>query len=973
MRTAGHAHSALAYLGWRRFPSSLGEFEVRQFFSFTRRDREALRKRFRTRARLGAAIQLGFVRMTGTTLDAFDNVPRGVFSFTAQQLQVPAPELGTLRAMYRRRSTLYEHQSWACAYAGLRRPDASDLNAVVEGLIATCAATLDRGRLARAARETLIARGCLIASERDIRDWVRRAIALVEISDRRALDAVVNQRVRDGWLPGLLREVNPSPTTMLEWLRRPPRRRSTKTLNEELAKLHALSSLLLPPEYIAIPQERLRAYARRMRRRRPAKVQGISEPRRTLEIAALLAVLSHRQSDTVLRLIEMRISEIWTWAYAIERSEPCSVLPEQLARVLASSVNDSGISDEEFRAQARALLSPWPRAADVHRTTRAAQVRERLAKDRRRIRPLLKNVIALHLQTDPGHPVAAALRELECCYRESCLHLLDSATAPMGHAWNPLLQDADRQKAFRAYEAATLWALRCGLRNGSIWAEHAHHYGGKHRMLLPERRWNESRDSFLERRELPRTADEFIARTLDQVQSGLLAVKEAAAAGELEIHSSGRLVLRDDPRITVEPGDADQVRSRLYDRLSRVQLPALLLEVDSQTHFSWELLGRAPSAPEELVPLYAAILVSAMALESTDVAMTILGVRLSAIRRASVLLEKDHALRRANDVVVTYLLAQPLAKQWGDGYEASSDMMSLDVSRHVWMARVDPKRRRHAVGTYTHVLNQWGIVYDQPLLLSTRQAGAAIEGAVRQSMTRLERIAVDTHGYTDLGMAVAKLLGFDLCPRLYSMRDRHLHVPRRFDIPASIAGIVEQDVSLEPIREHWEDLLRLVATIDEGWRSATDVLERFGSDARGHKIYRAGHALGQLLRTIYLCDYFTLPEFRRSVYQILDRGESVHALQRQICSQALPTRRGRTNEDLIATSGSLSLITNCVMAWNTERLQRAVDREVERTPSAHSIKALRGIGPVGHRHINFRGTYRFPIERYAERLCASAA
>lgn len=76
------------------------------------------------------------------------------------------------------------------------------------------------------------------------------------------------------------------------------------------------------------------------------------------------------------------------------------------------------------------------------------------------------------------------------------------------------------------------------------------------------------------------------------------------------------------------------------------------------------------------------------------------------------------------------------------------------------------QRRRHAVGTYTHVLDQWGIVYDQPLLLSTRQAGAAIEGAVRQSLTRLERLAVDTHGYIDFGMAIAKLLGFDLCPRL---------------------------------------------------------------------------------------------------------------------------------------------------------------------------------------------------------------
>jgi hypothetical protein len=48
--------------------------------------------------------------------------------------------------------------------------------------------------------------------------------------------------------------------------------------------------------------ERLRSYARRMRRRRPIKVREIAEPRRTLELAALLSVIAARQSDAVLRL-----------------------------------------------------------------------------------------------------------------------------------------------------------------------------------------------------------------------------------------------------------------------------------------------------------------------------------------------------------------------------------------------------------------------------------------------------------------------------------------------------------------------------------------------------------------------------------------------------------------------------------------------------------------------------------------------
>ncbi|SAL38385.1 transposase Tn3 family protein [Caballeronia udeis] len=33
-------------------------------------------------------------------------------------------------------------------------------------------------------------------------------------------------------------------------------------------------------------------------------------------------------------------------------------------------------------------------------------------------------------------------------------------------------------------------------------------------------------------------------------------------------------------------------------------------------------------------------------------------------------------------------------------------------------------------------MDRWGIFYDQPIILNERQAGAAIEGVVRQSGTR---------------------------------------------------------------------------------------------------------------------------------------------------------------------------------------------------------------------------------------------
>lgn len=478
-----------SYLGWHRFPRELSSFEVRRFFSFSLADRHVLRRRFRSRARLGAAIQLGFVRMTGATLETFDHIPREVLAHTGRQLALSAPELATLRALYRRRPTLFEHQSWACAYAGLRWPEVADVTAVIATLVSDSAGTLDRHRLARAAREALFTRGCLIPRGRDIDDWVRRAIQRVELADRQRLDAAVPGAVRETWLPRLMREMTPGPMTVLEWLRRPPRKRSTKTLQEELTKLQALIALSPPTEQVGIPPERLRAYARRMRRRRPIKVQAIAEPRRTLEIAALLSVLAARQSDTVLRLIEMRIAKIWRWAHALAHPEPQPVVADDVVRVLAQAMDDPAVSDADFRANAQALLAPWARRARRPRNTRAAQVRERLARDRRRIRVLLKSLIPLRLQGGPGDSVIGALRELDASYREDWFWLYDSATAPVGHAWNELIRGSDRQAAFRAFEAATLWGVRLGLRNGSLWLPHAEQYGGQHRMLLPELRF----------------------------------------------------------------------------------------------------------------------------------------------------------------------------------------------------------------------------------------------------------------------------------------------------------------------------------------------------------------------------------------------------------------------------------------------------------------------------------------------------
>ena len=68
-----------------------------------------------------------------------------------------------------------------------------------------------------------------------------------------------------------------------------------------------------------------------------------------------------------------------------------------------------------------------------------------------------------------------------------------------------------------------------------------------------------------------------------------------------------------------------------------------------------------------------------------------------------------------------------------------------------------------------------------------------------------------------------------------------------------------------------------------------------------------------------------------------------------------------------AISGSHALLTNIVIAWNTACIEEAVARLRARGIVIED-DWLRRIGPAHWAHINFGGTMRFGVEKYAEAL-----
>jgi hypothetical protein len=137
--------------------------------------------------RIGAALQLGFLRLTGTTLSSIEYVPAAVLRHLGSQFAVPTPDLATLRALYKRKMTRVAHQSWAIEYGGFRVLDTRGEELLIAFVRERTHGSIARPRVEQYARAWLHRNSYLMPPDRWLSDHVRSVIRAVTTEDHAAL------------------------------------------------------------------------------------------------------------------------------------------------------------------------------------------------------------------------------------------------------------------------------------------------------------------------------------------------------------------------------------------------------------------------------------------------------------------------------------------------------------------------------------------------------------------------------------------------------------------------------------------------------------------------------------------------------------------------------------------------------------------------------------------------------------------
>jgi hypothetical protein len=435
---------------------------------FWNQNLSAVLTRYRDSSRLGAALQIGFLKMCGRPVDVIQRVPADLLKHLGEQLEIPSPTIATLRALYlKRRRTLYEHQRWAMEFLGMIRFEPTDT--LLPSLCDVVRTGVSGDHLGTATRKLLYENRFVIPGTRRLSNLVQAAVSSVELDTLSKIERSIPVLIRNQWLDALSGFADlERKMTLLEYLQKPPAKFSPSTIERQSGKVRELLNLGIDTYKVDMTPVLLQSYAQGMRKRRPSRFHQLQEPRRTLELVAFMRYALLEYTDTLIRLLDRRVARLWGRASeeARQTREEGSATNQFVDGVRAALATASASSDERI-ATIASLLADLD-AGRLKPKSIAARQREILAGQIAQIRPLLKTYLALDLRSREADRWPVLIQAWRLTFRLELSGMSEEMCPPKSRAWAILSVDRNSIGARQAAEAQLLWEIRQALRRGSL-------------------------------------------------------------------------------------------------------------------------------------------------------------------------------------------------------------------------------------------------------------------------------------------------------------------------------------------------------------------------------------------------------------------------------------------------------------------------------------------------------------------------
>jgi TnpA family transposase len=167
--------------------------------------------------------------------------------------------------------------------------------------------------------------------------------------------------------------------------------------------------------------------------------------------------------------------------------------------------------------------------------------------------------------------------------------------------------------------------------------------------------------------------------------------------------------------------------------------------------------------------------------------------------------------------------------------------------------------------------------------------------------------------------------------------------------------LLGQRIKTDVIREHWGEIIRLVASLKAGIVAPSSMLRKLAAYRRQNQLDLALQELGRIERTLFMLDWLESPELRWRCHAGLNKSEQRHSLAQVICTfkQGRIVDRGAEAQQFRASG--LNLVIAAIVFWNSTYIAEAVahlrgNRTGSRCIACHT-------SPLSWEHISLSGDF----------------
>ena len=454
--------------------------------------------------------------------------------------------------------------------------------------------------------------------------------------------------------------------------------------------------------------------------------------------------------------------------------------------------------------------------------------------------------------------------------------------------------------------------------------------------------------------------NQYLRDRLLLLEQQLETVNRMAASNDLPDTILTESGLKIAPLDAAVPDAAQALIDQTAMQLPPVKITELLMEVDEWTGFTRHFTHlKTGDVAKDKTLLLTTLLSDAINLGLTKMAESCPGTTYAKLSWLQAWHIRDETYSAALADLVNTQLRHPFAGHWGDGTTSSSDGQRFKVGgKAESTGHINPKYGAEPGRLfYTHISDRYAPFSIKVVNVGVRDSTYVLDGLLyHESDLRIEEHYTDTAGFTDHVFALMHLLGFRFAPRIRDLKDTKLYVPKNGQDYPALRAMIGGTLNIKHVRAHWDEIMRLAASIKQGTVTASLMLRKLGSYPRQNGLAIALRELGRIERTLFILDWLQNVELRRRVHAGLNKGEARNALARAVFFCRLGEIRDRSFEQQRYRASGLNLVTAAIVLWNTVYLERAT-QALKAHVQPVDDNLLQHLSPLGWEHIILTGDY----------------